>query len=117
MCGATVVVMLETASINILEIRFRKNLAKLTGSAVRINSKKLKGKKTMKGKKNLGEATPGFESAPQLTPANKSAAFDHSAMRPLHQSEVVKLIFLKYLSLPFTLFEPILVPRATRHNL
>ena len=36
-----------------LEIRFRKNLAKLTGSAVRINSKKPKGKKTMKEKKNV----------------------------------------------------------------
>ena len=35
-----------------LEIRFRKNLAKLKGSAVRIKSKKLKGKKTMKEKKN-----------------------------------------------------------------
>ena len=35
----------------ILEIRFRKNLAKLTVSAVRINSKKPKRKKTMKEKK------------------------------------------------------------------
>ena len=35
----------------LLEIRFRKNLAKLTGSAVRIKSKKPKGKKTMKEKK------------------------------------------------------------------
>ena len=31
-----------------LEIHFRKNLAKLTGSAVRVNSKKPMGKKTMK---------------------------------------------------------------------
>ena len=31
-----------------LEIRFRKNLAKLTGSAVRINSKKSNGKKNGK---------------------------------------------------------------------
>ena len=37
-----------------LEIRFRKNLAKLKGSAVRIKSKKPKGKKTMKEKKNGG---------------------------------------------------------------
>ena len=35
----------------ILEIRFRKNLAKLKGSAVRIKSKKPKGKKTMTEKK------------------------------------------------------------------
>ena len=33
-------------------MRFRKILAKLTGSAVRINSKKPKRKKTMKKKKN-----------------------------------------------------------------
>ena len=34
-----------------LEIRFRKNFAKLTGSAVRINSKKPKGKKNDERKK------------------------------------------------------------------
>ena len=34
-----------------LEIRFRKNLAKLKGSAVRLKSKKPKGKETMKEKK------------------------------------------------------------------
>ena len=54
-----------------LEIRFRKNLAKLTGSAVRINSKKPKGKKKMKEKKKLDVATPGFKPAPQLPPAKK----------------------------------------------
>ena len=37
-----------------LEIRFRKNLAKLTGSAVRINSKKPKGKKNYERKQNGG---------------------------------------------------------------
>ena len=37
-----------------LEIRFRKNLAKLTGSAVRINSKKPKGKKNDERKQNGG---------------------------------------------------------------
>ena len=41
--------------INKLEIRFRKNLAKLTGSAVRIYSKKPKGKKTMKEFKDTFE--------------------------------------------------------------
>ena len=53
------------------EIRFCKNLTKLTGSAVRINSKKPKGKKTMKEKKKLEVATPGFKLAPQLPPAKK----------------------------------------------
>ena len=39
--------------VNKLEISFRKNLAKLTGPAVRLDSKKPKGKKkTMKEKKN-----------------------------------------------------------------
>ena len=55
---------------------------------MRINSKKPKGKKTMKGKKkNLGVATPGFEPAPQLPQAKKkkNAPSDHSAMRPLRQ--------------------------------
>ena len=37
-----------------LEIRFRKNLAKLTGSAVRINSKKPKAKKNDERKENGG---------------------------------------------------------------
>ena len=51
-----------------LEIRFRKNLAKLKGSAVRIKSKKPNGKKTMKEKKTE-VATRGFERASQLPPA------------------------------------------------
>ena len=42
---------LEIEAKNKLEKRFRKNLAKLTGSAVRINSKKAKGKNSMKEKK------------------------------------------------------------------
>ena len=49
----------------VLEIRFRKNLAKLKGSAVRIKSKKLKGKKhdeRKKGKTPRGDlnAHPNF---------------------------------------------------------
>ena len=48
---------------NKLEISFRTNLAKLTGSAVRINSKKSMGKKTMKEKK-VEVATAGCEPAP-----------------------------------------------------
>ena len=39
---------------NKLEISFRTNLAKLTGSAVRINSKKPKGKKNDERKKSGG---------------------------------------------------------------
>ena len=49
----------------VLEIRFRKNLAKLKGSAVRIKSKKLK------GKKKTVIVTRGFERASQLPPAKK----------------------------------------------
>ena len=82
-----------------LEIRSRKNLAKLTGSAVRIKSKKPKGKKTMKENK-IEVATPGFEPAPQLPPAKKMRFL---TTRPRnHYSNLL----LKYLSLPFTLFEP-----------
>ena len=55
-----------------MEIHFCKTLAKLTGSAVRINSKKPKGKKkNNERKKKLEAATPGFEPAPQLPPAKK----------------------------------------------
>ena len=43
-----------------LEIRFCKNLAKLTGSVVRIKSKKPKGKKTMKEKKKTGGSHAGI---------------------------------------------------------
>ena len=45
-----------------LEMRFRKSLVKLTGSAMRIKSKKPKGKKTMKEKKKKEVASPGCES-------------------------------------------------------
>ena len=55
---------------------------------MRIKSKKPKGKKTMKDKKKPEVATGGFEPASQLPPAK--------IVRPL----------TKYLSLPFTLFEP-----------
>ena len=41
----------ESAFTVVLEIRFRKNLANLTGSAVRINSKKPKGEKKDERKK------------------------------------------------------------------
>ena len=47
----------------------------------------------------------GFEPAPQLLPAQRNAAYDHSATRLLPQNHI-KLKVLKYLSLPFTLFEP-----------
>ena len=55
----------------VLEIRFRKNLAKLKGSAVRIKSKKLKGKKNDERKKITVIVTRGFERASQLPPAKK----------------------------------------------
>ena len=67
---------------SILEIRFRENLAKLTGSAVRINSKKPKGKNTMKEKKRNVER---FEPTPQFPPAKVSAVSHHWAMQPLHR--------------------------------
>ena len=50
----------KTHTTSKLEIRFRKNLAKLTGSAVRIDSKKPKGKKTMKGIKKPGNSHNGI---------------------------------------------------------
>ena len=88
----------------ILEIRFRKNLAKLTGSSVRINSKKPKRKRTMKEKK-LDVTKPGFEPASQL-PSVK-------IVRPLTTGpcdrcadSARKLIVSSSLSLLFTLFEP-----------
>ena len=67
-----------------LEIRFRKNLAKLTGSAVRINSKKPKGKKTMKEKKT-GRCHAGIWTCIPTSSSEKSAVSNHWAMRPLCQ--------------------------------
>ena len=50
-------------------------------------------------------ATPGFEPAPQLPPAKKQ---QFPTTRPCDHctNRLLKLIVLKYLSLPFTLFEP-----------
>ena len=63
---------IQRLNFKIVEIHFCKTLAKLTGSAVRINSKKPKGKKKNdERKKKLEAATPGFELAPQLPPAKK----------------------------------------------
>ena len=63
---------LGARALEILEIRFRKNLAKLKGSAVRIKSKKLKGTKNDERKKKKPEvAAGGFEPASQLPPAKK----------------------------------------------
>ena len=64
-------ILLGTYIVITLEIRFRKNLAKLTGPAVSLDSKKPKGKKTMKEKKKLEDAMLGFEPASQLPPAKK----------------------------------------------
>ena len=59
----------------------------------------------MKEKKKLDIAKPGFNPAPQLSPAKKvrlltTGPREHCVVYDL------KLIVLKYLSLPFTLFEP-----------
>ena len=71
---------------------------------MRINSEKPKGKNTMKEEK-MEVVMPGFEPAPQLSLAKKvrpltTQLCDRCTSLPL------KLIVLKYLSLPFTLFEP-----------
>ena len=67
----------------ILEIHFCKTLAKVTGSAVRINSKKPKvKKKNDERKKKLEAATPGFEPATQLPSAKK--VWPLATTRPCH---------------------------------
>ena len=99
-----------------LEICFRKNFAKLTGLAVRINSKKPKGKNTMKEKK-MEVVTPGFEPAPQL-PLAKKVRLLTTRLCDRCTSLLLKLIVLKYLSLPFTLFEPygtVFIMNSTMH--
>ena len=62
-----------------LEICFRKIFTKLTGLAVRIYSKKPKGKNTMKEKKNGGSHA-GISTCTPTASSEKSAASDHSAM-------------------------------------
>ena len=62
------------------KIRFRKNLAKLKGSAVRIKSKKPKGKKTMKEKKT-GSCHGGIWTRIPTSSSEKSAASNQWAMR------------------------------------
>ena len=90
---------------NELEIRFRKNLAKLTGSAVRVKSKKPKGKKTMKGKNTWKQLHRYLNLHHSFLQRIKVRLL---TTRPCghYTNETVKLILLKYLSLPFTLFEP-----------
>ena len=55
--------------------------------------------------KKLEVARPGFEPAPQLPPAKEGRLLTTGQCEHL-QVHFVKLIALKYLSLPFTLFEP-----------
>ena len=55
--------------------------------------------------KKLEVARPGFEPAPQLPPAKEGRLLTTGQCEHL-QIHFVKLIALKYLSLPFTLFEP-----------
>ena len=68
----------------ILELRFRKNLAKLKGSAVRIKSKKLKGKKKRWKKKKNGSCHAGIWTRIPTSSSEKRAASNHWAMRSLH---------------------------------
>ena len=69
--------------VNKLEIRLSKNLAKLTGPAVRLDSKKPKGKKKRWKKKKLEVA--GIRTCTPTSSSEKSAAFNHWAMQPLRQ--------------------------------
>ena len=86
-----------------LKIRFRKNLAKLKGSAVRIKSKKPNGKKTMKEKKKR-RLPRGDLNAHSNFLQRKQCGLQGPRGRHIHFLR--KLISLKYLSLPSTLFEP-----------
>ena len=81
---------------SLLEIRFRKNLAKLLGSAVRINSKKPNGTKTIKERKTKEIATPGFE--PGCTPNSSSEKMQPLSTGLCDQCAIYwsKLIVLKY---------------------
>ena len=87
---------------------FSQNLAKLTGSAVRINSKKPKGKKTMKEKKKNWKM-PRRDLNPHSNFLRRKKC-GHRALTtgPCDHSAIFyqKLTVLKYLFLPFTLFEP-----------
>ena len=62
-------------------------------------------KEKKKTKKKLYVASPGFEPTPQLPPAQEVR---QQTTGPCghHTIYHVKLIILKYFSLPFTLFEP-----------
>ena len=71
--------------VNKLEISFRKNLAKLTGPAVRLDSKKPKGKKKRWKKKKTGTRDAGIWTCIPTSSSEKSAAFNHWAMQPLRQ--------------------------------
>ena len=59
----------------------------------------------MKAKKKLEDATPGFEPASQLPSAKKVLPLT-TGLCDRCVNERLKLILLKHLSLPFTLFEP-----------
>ena len=61
-----------------LEIRFRKNHAKIKGSAVRIKSKKPNGKKTMKEKKNGGCHAGIWTRIPTSSSENSAASKGHA---------------------------------------
>ena len=81
---------------------FCKNLAKLTGPAVRLDSKRPKGKKNDERKKKLDNATLGFETASQLRPAKKVQLLTTELCNSYVKLSG-RLIVLKYLFLLFTL--------------
>ena len=76
---------------------------------MRINVNKPKGKNTMKEKKKRKKIAGSPIGIWTCTPTSSSAKSDTSyqwAMWPLHSFKSLKLIALKYFTLPFTLFEP-----------
>ena len=95
----------------LLEIHYRKNLAKLKGAAVRITGNKPEEKKYDERKKHR-QKQKKKESSPArnwtctpTSPSAESEASYHGTMRQIHSS-ILKINSLKYFSLPFTLLEP-----------
>ena len=109
--------------VSLLEIHYRKNLAKLKGAAVRITGNKPEGKKYDERKKQRQkqkkESNPAriWTCTPTSSSAESEASY-HWAMRQLLGLLFLKLILLKYFSLPFTLLEPcgaVIIMNSTIH--
>ena len=76
-------------------------------SAVKINSKKPKGKNTIKEKKKeTGSSHAGIWICTPTSPSEKKVRLLNTGLCDHWTNLNVKLIVLKYFSLPFTLFEP-----------